>query len=68
MANDDLKNDLLRGAAALAAYTGWTLGQTYYLCESGQIPATKVGGKWLTRKSTITAYLDRRLAESMPSA
>ena len=54
-----LAGDLLDGVPAIAAYLGTPLRRTYYLCETGQIPAFKMSpkaDKWQARKSTLNCH------------
>ena len=63
--HEDLSDDLLSGAEAIAEFYGWKLRRTYYLLEQGQIPAFKVGKIWCARRSTLTAHIEK--LESMAS-
>ncbi len=62
---DDIADDTLRGAAAIAAYTGNTERQTNYLLERNKLPAVKLGGRWIMRKSTYRAYIARLEADAL---
>jgi hypothetical protein len=55
-------DDTHEGVAAIAALINKSERQVYYLCETGQIPAFKLGGKWHLRESTYREHL-RRLEE-----
>jgi hypothetical protein len=55
----DLKNDILRGAKAIAEFTGESERSTYYQLERGMLPGFKRGGLWTARKSTILAQIER---------
>lgn len=48
-----LKDDLLSGAEAAAAYIGVTPRAVYHLVEAGHLPATKKGRKLYFRKSEL---------------
>ena len=61
----DLKDDVLRGVNAIAAFRGEKPRRTYHLLETKQIPGFKEGGQWITRKSTQIAHTDRREQEAM---
>jgi hypothetical protein len=52
-------DDTLQGVKQIAAHIGKTERQTVYACETGQIPAFKLLGKWHMRKSTYARHLDR---------
>jgi excisionase family DNA binding protein len=54
-----LADDLLDGVPAIAAYLGLSERRTYYLLESGQLPAFKIGSKWAGRKSTYLSHFDK---------
>ncbi len=51
--------DLIRGAAAISEELGEPLRRTYYLLESGQLPAWKMGSRWYVRRSALIAYFRR---------
>jgi hypothetical protein len=53
-----LSEDLLDGVSAIAAYLGLQERRTYYLLESKQLPAFKIGGKWAARKSSLIRQID----------
>ena len=53
-AND---NDLLLGAAAIAAHLGITRRQTYRLVHDEAMPTFKLGGTVAARKSTLDKWL-----------
>jgi hypothetical protein len=56
---DDLKDDLLDGVSAIAAFTGWPERRVYYFAEKGIIPVFKVGErKWCGRKSTLRRHIE----------
>jgi hypothetical protein len=67
-AQDELSQDTLQGAAAIAAFLGKTERQTNHLLEKKQIPAFKLGGRWHMRKTTFAAYVQRLEAECMNAA
>jgi len=48
-----LKDDLLPGAIAAAAYIGVTPRAVYHLVEAGHLPAIKKGRKLYFRKSEL---------------
>ena len=53
---DELRNDLIRGAARIGEEIGLNPRQTYRLLENGTLPAFKEGWIWTTRKSTLARY------------
>jgi hypothetical protein len=59
MADDDLKNDLLNGAEAIAAFLNQTERRIYHLLETGKLPAFKLGDrKWQARKSSLRRHIE----------
>jgi hypothetical protein len=54
--NDTLSDDRLEGAAAIAAFWGGSLRQTFHLLETGQLPAGKIGSKWIASKSALREH------------
>jgi hypothetical protein len=49
--------DLLRGAQAIADYTGNTYRRTVYLLATKQLPGWKIGQEWHSTKPKIRARL-----------
>ena len=54
---DPLKDDLLKGAERIADHMGEDLRRTFYLLETGALPAFKMAGRWYCRKSKIRARI-----------
>ena len=48
--------DLIWGADAIAAELGCDRRRAFYLLEKGEIPAKKVGGKWVVRRDELHAF------------
>jgi hypothetical protein len=65
---DAFANDILEGAAAIAAYTGKTIRQANYLLETGQLPAFKIGRNWHMRRSTFQQHIEELEAAARKSA
>ena len=63
-----IAHDILEGVDAIAAHIGKRRRPTYYLCETRQIPAFKLAGKWHMRKSTYAAHIARLEAEAIGSS
>ena len=61
--NDDLANDLLEGADAIATYMGWNRRRVYYVAERKLFPIFRMGDHLAARKSTL-----RRHVESLEQA
>lgn len=56
-----LKEDLLRGVAAIADFTGDSERRTYHLIATKQLPGVfKMGNRYCARKSTIRANIAAR--------
>jgi hypothetical protein len=53
-------NDLLWGAAAIAAFLGRPVRGTFWHLERGNIPATKVGRVWTATRSALREHLGMR--------
>lgn len=47
---------LLWGAGAIATELGCDRRRAFYLLEKGEIPAKKVGGKWVVRRDELHAF------------
>jgi hypothetical protein len=52
-----LADDLLDGAEAISAFTGWSKRRVFYLLEGGALPGFKVGNRWHARRTTLTAHI-----------
>lgn len=49
------KLDLVWGAAAIAEVLGVSARRAFYLLESGELPAKKVGGRWVSDRRKLHA-------------
>jgi hypothetical protein len=56
MQDEDLADDLLRGILKISRFLGEPERRGYYLAETGQIPAFKVGKIWMARKSGLRRF------------
>jgi hypothetical protein len=65
---EKIAEDTLAGINAIAAHIGKSKRQSYHLCETRQIPAFKLAGKWHMRKSTYAALIVRLESEVIKSA
>jgi hypothetical protein len=54
----ELGDDLLWGAHAMAPVIGRNVRQVLHLLKIGKIPARKVGGVWVSRRSALKAHFD----------
>jgi hypothetical protein len=57
---NNLRDDLLTGAAAIAAYTGWNVRKIYHAAERGHLPITRAGAILIARKSEIRSALSAK--------
>ncbi|TIM10973.1 MAG: DNA-binding protein [Mesorhizobium sp.] len=48
--------DLVWGAEAIASVIGAKPRQTFHLLETGQIPAKKVGGRWVAERGKLIRF------------
>ncbi len=48
-----LADDMLDGAEAIGKFIGVSRRRAFYLCESGTVPAFKLGNRWCARKSEL---------------
>jgi len=56
---DELKNDLLDGVAAFAAFTGMPRRRVIYMLQKRQLPGGKTGRRWIGSKSVVREWLER---------
>ncbi len=49
--------DLLYGARKIGAFLGISARKTYYLLETGALPAFKLGKQWCARKSSLLEFI-----------
>ncbi|KKB12385.1 hypothetical protein VE25_07485 [Devosia geojensis] len=45
--------DLIWGATAIAAALNRTRRQTFHMLENGELPAKKVGGRWVASRKKL---------------
>lgn len=57
---NNLRDDLLTGAAAIADYTGWNVRKIYHAAECGHLPITRAGAILIARKSEIRSALSAK--------
>lgn len=50
--------DLLWGAAAIAAFLGRTRRQTFGMLEAGELPARKVGARWVASRKKLREHFE----------
>lgn len=56
MENHEIADDLVWGASAIAKLIGRTDRQTFHLLSSGELPAKRVGGRWVASKTKLIAF------------
>ncbi|PWJ79793.1 excisionase family DNA binding protein [Pseudaminobacter salicylatoxidans] len=56
MENTSKSFNLIWGAGAIADELGCDRRRAFYLLEKGEIPAKKVGGKWVVRRDELHAF------------
>jgi hypothetical protein len=47
---------LIWGAEAIGAEIGCDRRRAFYLLESGELPAKKVGGRWVAERETLRNF------------
>lgn len=50
-------DDLLEGAAAIAAFTGFKERRVRYLLEKGLLPGGQLGRSWVASKAELARFL-----------
>lgn len=56
MTTNDQKLDLVWGGEGIAKVIGRTPRITFNLLEKGELPAKKVGGRWVAERSKLIAF------------
>jgi hypothetical protein len=51
--DDSLADDILPGADAIAAYTGFGVRAIYHMLETGSLPGRKLKGTWIGSKRVL---------------
>jgi excisionase family DNA binding protein len=54
--------DLLWGAEKIAEALGRTKRSVFHLLENGELPARKVGGRWVVSRRALLAHFEERAA------
>ncbi|MDX1222396.1 DNA-binding protein [Sinorhizobium medicae] len=50
------KIDLIWGAEAIAKLIGRSARVTFYMLEKGELPAKKVGGRWVAERGKLISF------------
>ena len=58
MQENDLADDLLEGADAIATFMGWNRRRVYYAAERKLIPIFHMGDHLAARKSTLRRHVE----------
>ncbi|MBD8555527.1 DNA-binding protein [Rhizobium sp. CFBP 8762] len=53
---DTVKTELIWGGAEIAKIIGRTQRVTFSLLEKGELPAKKVGGRWVAERGKLIAF------------
>ncbi|MDV4183290.1 DNA-binding protein [Rhizobium brockwellii] len=56
MAEVDDKLNLVWGAEEIAKLIGRSKRATFYMLDSGELPAKKVGGRWVAERGKLVAF------------
>lgn len=56
MGNAEKQLDLIWEVAEIAKLIGRTQRQTFHLLQSGQLPAKKVGGRWVAERGKLLSF------------
>ena len=59
MDTDTEQIDLIWGISAIARAIGRTNRQTYHLLANGELPAKRVGGRWVADRDELVAFFKR---------
>lgn len=59
MDTDTDEIDLIWGISAIARAIGRTDRQTYHLLANGELPAKRVGGRWVADRDELIAFFKR---------
>ena len=54
--------DLVWGVRAISKLIGRTERQTFHLLSGGQLPAKKVGERWVTKRDALTRFFEETTA------
>ncbi len=57
--SEDFAEDLVTGADKIGKVIDANKRRAYHLLETGQIPAGKIGGRWVASRRKLRAHYDR---------
>lgn len=52
----DKEIELIWGAEAIAKFIGRSTRATFYMLDNDELPAKKVGGRWVAERSKLVAF------------
>ena len=58
MNSNNTELDLIWGTKAIASEINLTERQTFYMLETGKLPARKIGRKWVANRKVLHALFD----------
>jgi hypothetical protein len=56
MTETETKLDLVWGGEEISKLIGRTRRQTFHMLDNGELPAKKVGGRWVAERSKLIAF------------
>lgn len=56
--NDNVAEDILKGAEAIAGFLGLTRRAVYHAIDTGRIPTFRIGSNVFARKSTLLQWIE----------
>ncbi|HEV7247968.1 MAG TPA: DNA-binding protein [Shinella sp.] len=56
MADTETKIDLIWEVEEIAKLIGRSPRQTFHMLQKGELPAKKVGGRWVAERNTLLAF------------
>ena len=56
---ETLGDDLIYGAKNIGKHTGDSERRAFHLLENGQIPAGKIGGRWVASRRKLREHFER---------
>lgn len=62
MPNDNEPLDLVWGVKEISKMIGRTDRQTFHLLSAGQLPAKKVGERWVAKRDALTRFFEETAA------
>jgi len=60
--------DVLYGAEEIAAFINRDVRQTFYMLETGLLPAKKIGKQWTTTRTLLRQHFEEGVTVATPKA